>query len=77
MKIIEVFRTSVSDRRDAEYLLDLIRTNFPGSAANFDLDDCDHVLRVLPGEAVPPSRFVSLLNEYGFEAEELSDEVSA
>jgi len=64
------------DRRHANMLVDQIHKNFPGYKANFDLDDCDKILRVkcLNG-LVESYSLISLLNDYGFNAEVLPDEL--
>lgn len=44
--MVEVFTTNVSAKKDAEGLLIRFRSNYPDYNVNFDLEDCDHVLRV-------------------------------
>lgn len=44
--MIEVFKTNVSDSSHAAQLVDLIQECFRGHEANFDLHDCDNILRV-------------------------------
>jgi len=39
---------------------------------NFDLEDCDHVLRVV-SESVQPQEAIELLEEAGFQCGELED----
>jgi hypothetical protein len=46
MEIVEVFKTNVKTGAQAERLITLIRENFPEYTVNFDLDDCDRILRV-------------------------------
>lgn len=43
---IEVFSTNVPDRIIADKLIDSLVKLFPGTIVSFDLEDCDHVLRV-------------------------------
>jgi hypothetical protein len=47
MLMIEVFKTDVPDREKAKRLIEEIHKTFAGYKANFDLDDCDKVLRVV------------------------------
>lgn len=44
--MIEVFRTNVQDPNHAIMLVSQINKTFDGYVANFDLEDCDNVLRV-------------------------------
>jgi hypothetical protein len=41
-----VFKTNVQQAAHAEKLVTLLRLHFPGSKVNFDLEDCDRILRV-------------------------------
>lgn len=44
--MIEVFQTNVPGRKEASVLLDVLTRLFPGFKINFDLEDCDKILRV-------------------------------
>lgn len=44
--MVEVFKTNVMDQGQAAKFLEILRLHFPDHKANFDLDDCDKVLRV-------------------------------
>ncbi len=44
--MVEVFKTNVNTWRRAKFILDLIHQKFESCEANFDLDDCDNILRV-------------------------------
>jgi hypothetical protein len=72
--MIEVFKTNVTQRDQANRLLDRIHQTFDGYTANFDLDDCDCILRVKSGKGlVQSNELILLLKEYGFDAEILAD----
>lgn len=71
--MIEVFKTNVWDSAEAHRLIIEIDTNFSGCVANFDLSDCDRILRVDHPPAVDPALFIELLHRYGYQAEILSD----
>jgi len=76
--MIEVFKTNVSQPEQAQMLIDTIERVFDNYAANFDLEDCDHILRVKsPGPSVEIPRLVRLLKRLGFDAEVLPDEVTS
>ena len=72
--MIEVFRTNVNDRAQANMIIDKIHKVYSYYRANFDLQDCDRILRVKSssGQVHPPS-LISILNDYGFKAEVLPD----
>lgn len=42
--------------------------NFPKYRINFDLDDCDKILRV-EGENICPEKIIAIVQNYGFRAE--------
>jgi len=72
--MVEVFKTNVNDRSQANKLVDLIHNIFAGYKANFDLQDCDKILRVKSSTgSVQSSRLITLLKEFGFNAEVLPD----
>ncbi|MBN8786081.1 MAG: hypothetical protein J0I84_03270 [Terrimonas sp.] len=74
MKIIEVFKTNVADSRQSILLLQAIRLRFPAYIANFDLHDCDNILRIESSRLqIVNENIVGLLNEYGYYAEALPD----
>jgi hypothetical protein len=47
--MIEVFRTNVRSRKYAHVILKSLLNHFPHCEANFDLEDCDRILRVEGG----------------------------
>lgn len=76
--MVEVFKTNVNSPAHADWLIDRIHRAFPGYRANFDLDDCDRILRVHYAAGFVQSNFViGLLKGLGFEASVLPDEVSS
>ena len=61
---------------DAEILVRQIHKLFPFYSANFDLEDCDRILRVESDEtSVKSELIISLLSKYNFDAEILEDEI--
>lgn len=72
--MIEVFKTNVQTRRDASLILKQIHKIQPGYDANFDLDDCDKILRVECVYGPVDARWIiQLLLESGFTAAILED----
>lgn len=73
--MVEVYKTDVKNRHQADFLIREIQKKFDSCEINFDLDDCDKVLRIESREAdIPSSSIISLLDGYGFRARILSDE---
>jgi hypothetical protein len=62
--MIEVFKTSVSEPAHAENLVAQLVRLLPGCKVNFDLDDCDRVLRV-EGQNFTAGSIVELVTERG------------
>lgn len=73
--MVEVFKTNVSNESAARDLLTLIHQDFKHYKANFDLDDCDRILRIeSKNNSVATGLIIDLLAQYGFDAEILLDE---
>ncbi len=62
--MIEVFKTSITEEEHAEMILSALVNSFPNIKPNFDLDDCDHVLRV-EGNEFTPTEIIDLLQTNG------------
>lgn len=71
--MVEVFKTNVEDHQQAKILLEEIHKVFTGYKANFDLDDCDNILRVQSAGTVQTRSLISLLKDFGSAAEVLPD----
>lgn len=63
--VIEVFKTDVQEWSQAGRLTALLLEYFPGSRINFDLEDCDRVLRV-EGTDFRPDKVVAIIMQNGF-----------
>ena len=66
--MIEVFKTNVQKKTQSKMLLCVLSEAFPSIKINFDLSDCDKVLRV-KGDNIETSRIMILLEERGFTCE--------
>lgn len=76
--IVEVFKTNVTNERDATMLVDRIHNALDGCRANFDLTDCDRVLRVATHDGLlSAAAVVDVVRRAGFHAEVLPDEIPA
>jgi hypothetical protein len=76
--MVEVFKTNVENCEQAKDLLDVIHNTFINYRANFDLEDCDKVLRIeCKGSYIESDCILHLLKQYGYKAEILQDIVPA
>lgn len=64
--MVEVFKTNVPDKKVAQQLLATFKTQFPECRVNFDLEDCDRILRV-ESEVVNEQAVMKLVRSSGFE----------
>jgi hypothetical protein len=72
--MVEVFKTNVNDDCHANLLIEEIHNQFVDYAANFDLEDCDRILRIKSQTGTVKSFVViNLLRKWGYEAEILQD----
>lgn len=72
--IVEVFKTNVNRRREANRLLEAIHCAFHNHKANFDLEDCDRILRVQCDEGTLCAKtLLAFLGDLGCRAEVLQD----
>jgi hypothetical protein len=73
--MVEVFKTNVAHHLEASWLINQIQIKFTTYHANFDLEDCDKILRVLALDGTVHSQSIlDLLLAFGFDAEVLPDD---
>ena len=63
--MVEVFKTNVQKKAQSKMLLCILSEAFPSFKFNFDLSDCDKVLRV-EGDNMEALRIMILAKEYVF-----------
>lgn len=68
--MIYVFKTSVTNKKQVRLLSPMLNDLLQPAGWNFDLQDCDHILRVDSDEDMV-SAITALLNNYQFNCEEL------
>lgn len=73
--MVEVLKTNITDPTHARLLVELIHQTFPAWRANFDLQDCDRILRIVSAVPIDTPRLVAWLQTLGCQAEPLPDEV--
>ena len=69
--MVEVFKTNVQHREVAEQLVSILRVRFAFSKINFDLEDCDKILRV-EAKQICVETIIEILSTHGFECEVLT-----
>ena len=62
--MVEVFKTNVYEEDRSRILLQKLFEYFPDNKINFDLQDCDKILRV-EGKNILSDKIMEILNEQG------------
>lgn len=68
--MVEVFKTDVESLTDASMLVVLLQKQIINSSVNFDLEDCDKVLRI-EAPAISRRAVTALLKKQGYWCEPL------
>ncbi|MCD9575057.1 hypothetical protein [Flavobacterium soyae] len=68
--MIEVFKTNVQEVEQSIMIVGKLLEHFPNSAINFDLEDCDKILRI-NASAISNHKIIEVLNLHGFYCEVL------
>jgi hypothetical protein len=68
--MVEAFKTNVQRKTQSKMLLSILSEAFPSCKINFDLSDCDKVLRV-EGDDIEALNIMILVKESGFRCEVL------
>ena len=63
--MVEIFKTNVNDPSEAQRIIKLLSYRFPAFMINFDLQDCDKILRI-KGECIPIDEIVDIVSQTGF-----------
>ncbi|HXS36207.1 MAG TPA: hypothetical protein VN721_05870 [Flavipsychrobacter sp.] len=66
--MVEVFKTNVQKKAQSKMLLCALSEAFPPFKINFDLSDCDKVLRI-EGDNIEVSKIIVLVKDHGFKCE--------
>ncbi|KYG75379.1 hypothetical protein [Roseivirga echinicomitans] len=67
--MIEVFATNITSEGKAKRILTQIEEVFPAYIANFDLEDCDKILRIETEQTMIDTKsIIQLVNEMNGEA---------
>ncbi|MTH15966.1 hypothetical protein [Flavobacterium sp. LC2016-01] len=68
--MIEVFKTNVQEVEQSAMIVGKLLEHFPDSIINFDLEDCDKILRI-HASSISNRKIIDLLDSYGFHCEVL------
>jgi hypothetical protein len=69
--MVEAFKTNIQKKAQSKMMLSILSQAFPSFKINFDLSDCDKVLRV-EGHDMEALRIMILVKEQGFTCEILN-----
>jgi hypothetical protein len=69
VRMVEVFKTNVDNAVVAEQIRETIRKQFPRCKVNFDLEDCDKILRVEP--TISTESIISIVQNHNYFCEPL------
>jgi len=74
--MVEIFKTNVKTKRQAKLVVARIHKSFVDLSANFDLDDCDKILRIkYMKEELQWSNLIKFLNDLGVQAAILPEDI--
>jgi hypothetical protein len=74
MKIVAVFKTNVQEHWAARYIIFVLQQTLSHCRINFDLDDCDRILRIESQEdTINETDVQVLIAAYGYHCEPLPD----
>lgn len=68
--MIEVFKTDIRNKTTAKAILKILKQSFPTSNFNFDLNDCDKILRIESNKK-NINKVIEVINSQGFRCEVL------
>ncbi len=71
--MVEVFRTNVVDPVVAHDIVEVLHGSTMGYRANFDLGDCDRILRIACADVIDIDEVIRVVRSFGFEAFPLED----
>lgn len=74
MKIVKVFKTNVQDYLAAGHIILALEQTFSHCRINFDLNDCDNILRMeSPQGSIDEAEIRLIILECGYHCEPLPD----
>ena len=75
--MIEVYKTNILKKKQAKGIKKQIKNKFPNYGVDFDLEDCDHILRIETfNQALDNDAIINIVQKQDFEIEILTDEIA-
>ena len=72
--MVEVFKTNISTKKMAKQVIIFLKELFPVAKINFDLEDCDKILRIeTVDDLIDDKLVIQLMKQQGFYMETLPD----
>jgi len=68
--MVEVFKTNIRENSMAKQLATKLLVHFPHCKINFDLQDCDKILRV-EGKLIRSEKIIEVIHTSGYECQVL------
>ena len=68
--MVEVFKTNVQSTREAKRIIQKLAEEFPKHKINFDLSDCDRILRI-QGNDIFERKIISIVRSLNYNCEML------
>jgi hypothetical protein len=68
--MVEVFKTNVQKIKESRLLIRKLHKHFLNARINFDLSDCDKILRA-EGENILTAKIIDLVSSSGYQVESL------
>lgn len=68
--MIEVFKTNVQEIDQSKIIIFKLLEHLPNSVVNFDLEDCDKILRI-HNASISNEKIIELLHSLGYQCEVL------
>jgi hypothetical protein len=67
--MIEIFKTNVLLQKEARFIVDQLQSELVTAKINFDLEDCDKILRIERTEKINNQYIIIYLKQLGYYCE--------
>lgn len=71
--MVEVFDTNIKSTQESNEIKSLILSKFPAYIINFDLEDCDKILRIESQSEIASKEVIILISKLGISVKILED----
>lgn len=66
--MVEVFKTNIAEKTTANAIIEQLLNYFPEGKINFDLEDCDRILRI-ENHFIEPTAVIKVLADNNYQCE--------